>query len=46
EHASELKEKLINVPEEVDSMVAERKLMMLGRSIDVLTEEQREYLAL
>lgn len=44
EHASELTEKLIDVPEEVDQDVARRKLAFLGKSIDVLTPEQEEYL--
>ncbi len=44
EHGAELKEKLIDVPEEVDREVAVRKLAFLGKEIDVLTPEQREYL--
>ena len=44
EHASELKEKLIDVPKEVDCDVARRKLAFLGKEIDVLTEEQVKYL--
>ncbi len=44
EHGAELKEKLIDVPEEVDREVAVRKLKFLGKEIDVLTAEQREYL--
>ncbi len=44
EHGAELKERLIDVPEEVDREVAERKLAFLGKEIDVLTPEQREYL--
>ena len=44
EHASELKEKLIDVPVEVDRDVANRKLAFLGKKIDVLTEEQYKYL--
>ena len=44
EHASELKEKLIDVPEEVDKDVAKRKLAFLGKEIDVLTPEQEKYL--
>lgn len=49
EHASELKsgeELLLPVPESIDALVAERKLRMMGRKIDVLTKEQKEYLAL
>lgn len=44
EHASELTEKLIDVPEEVDADVAKRKLKFLGKEIDVLTDEQIRYL--
>ena len=44
EHSGELKEKLIDVPEEVDMDVAHRKLAFLGKEIDVLTDEQKAYL--
>lgn len=44
EHAGELKDKLIDVPREVDLEVAERKLRFLGKEIDVLTSEQEKYL--
>ena len=44
EHGGELKEKLIDVPEEVDKDVAKRKLAFLGKKIDVLTPEQERYL--
>lgn len=44
EHKGCLKEKLIKVPYEVDRDVAERKLEFLGRRIDKLTEEQKDYL--
>ena len=44
EHGSELGEKLIDVPEEVDKDVAKRKLAFLGQEIDVLTPEQERYL--
>ncbi len=44
EHGAELTEKLIDVPEEVDREVAEKKLAFLGKKIDVLTKEQRIYL--
>lgn len=44
EHGTELKEKLIDVPEEVDKDVAKRKLAFLGKEIDVLTPEQEKYL--
>ncbi|MBQ6368651.1 MAG: adenosylhomocysteinase [Parasporobacterium sp.] len=45
EHAGELKEKLISVPDEIDRLVAERKLSMMGRKIDTLTPEQKAYLS-
>lgn len=44
ENGSELKEKLISVPREVDMEVAERKLKFLGKTIDTLSEEQNIYL--
>lgn len=44
EHGTELKEKLIDVPVEVDKDVATRKLAFLGKKIDVLTPEQERYL--
>ncbi len=44
EHKDDIKTKLIDVPEEIDKEVATRKLNFLGKSIDVLTEEQRNYL--
>ena len=44
EHGSELKEKLIDVPREVDEDVVKRKLEFLGKQIDVLIPEQVEYL--
>jgi len=44
EHGAELKEKLIDVPEEVDREVAVKKLAFLGKEIDVLTPEQEKYL--
>lgn len=44
EHGPELKERLIDVPEEVDADVAARKLAFLGKKIDVLTPEQEAYL--
>ena len=46
EHAGSLQEKLIKVPDEIDYMVAVRKLDSLGKKIDVLSAEQKEYLAL
>ena len=44
ENADKLKEKLIDVPSEVDNKVAVMKLDFLGKKIDVLTPEQRAYL--
>ncbi|MBO6111632.1 MAG: adenosylhomocysteinase [Lachnospiraceae bacterium] len=44
EHGSELRERLIDVPEEVDNRVAEMKLNFLNKSIDKLTPEQERYL--
>lgn len=44
ENQSNLTEKLIHVPVEVDMDVAARKLAFMGKEIDVLTEEQVAYL--
>lgn len=44
EHAKDLTEKLIRVPDSVDREVAERKLRFLGKQIDHLTPLQEEYL--
>ena len=44
EHGKELTSKLIDVPEEVDRDVAEKKLAFLGKEIDTLTPEQEAYL--
>ncbi len=44
EHADQLKQKLIDVPAEVDLEVANRKLAFLGVAIDKLTPEQEDYL--
>ena len=46
EHGKDLKEKLIPVPREVDRAVAMRKLETLGKRIDTLTKEQKEYLGI
>lgn len=40
----DIKEKIVNVPQEVDDTVARMKLSAWGTSIDTLTPEQREYL--
>lgn len=44
EHGKDLQEKLIDVPAEIDRLVAYRKLKALGKEIDVLTAEQERYL--
>lgn len=44
ENGKSLKERLIDVPTEVDRKVAEMKLDFLGKKIDVLTPEQEKYL--
>lgn len=44
EHEGDLKERLIDVPKEVDMEVAYRKLRFLGKDIDKLTPYQEEYL--
>ena len=44
EHAGELTQMLIDVPEAVDLEVANRKLAFLGVQIDTLTPEQEDYL--
>ena len=44
ENEGRLKEKLIDVPREVDLEVARRKLSFLGITIDRLTQEQEDYL--
>lgn len=44
EHQGQLDSMLIDVPEEVDMEVAEKKLRFLGKEIDVLTPEQEKYL--
>ena len=44
ENGKDLKEKLIDVPEEVDREVAVKELEFLGKKIDKLTPEQEAYL--
>lgn len=44
EHGNEIKDKLIDVPRDVDMDVASRKLKFLGKEIDTLTPEQEAYL--
>ena len=44
EHKDELPRHLIKIPEEIDRMIATRKLEAWGIKIDTLTEEQEAYL--
>lgn len=44
QHENDLREKLIDVPREVDMEVARRKLNFLGKEIDQLTPYQEKYL--
>ena len=44
QHKGNFGEMIINVPEEIDIAMAERKLNHYGCSIDKLTEEQKDYL--
>ena len=44
EHEGMLKDRLIDVPPEVDREVAQRKLAFMGKRIDTLTDEQERYL--
>ncbi len=44
-HAGELDKKVYQVPREIDNEVATLKLRALGASLEVLSEEQKEYLA-
>lgn len=44
-HASELEKTVYAVPEEIDKEIARIKLEAMGVNIDVLTEEQKHYLA-
>jgi adenosylhomocysteinase len=44
EHRGCLENKVIDVSEEIDTLVAERMLAAWGITIDKLTEEQKEYL--
>ena len=44
ENKGKLTDILIAVPDEIDTLVAERKLKSLNRSIDVLTPEQQAYI--
>ena len=44
EHKDELPNHLIKIPEEIDKMIASRRLSAWGIEIDTLTEEQEAYL--
>lgn len=44
-HAKELEHRVYPVPEQIDQAIAELKLQAMGIRIDVLTEEQKAYLA-
>ncbi len=44
EHKDELPKHLIKIPEEIDKMIASRRLEAWGIEIDTLTEEQEAYL--
>ncbi len=44
-HASELENKVYGVPEDIDREIARLKLEAMGIRIDVLSAEQRKYLA-
>ena len=44
-HAQELKKTVYDVPEEIDGHIAKLKLASMGVEIDVLTPEQKQYLA-
>ncbi|MCJ7678328.1 MAG: adenosylhomocysteinase [Anaerolineales bacterium] len=45
QHAKELENKVYGVPEAIDREIARLKLEAMGIRIDVLTDEQRKYLA-
>lgn len=44
-HRGTMKKAVYTVPQEIDERIAEMKLEAMGISIDVLTDEQRRYLA-
>ncbi|MGC9357918.1 MAG: adenosylhomocysteinase [Anaerolineae bacterium] len=44
-HAEELEQRVYAVPDEIDKAIAKLKLEAMGIEIDVLTEEQKRYLA-
>jgi adenosylhomocysteinase len=45
EHAEDLEQQVYAVPDEIDEEIARLKLEAMGVEIDVLTEEQKDYLA-
>lgn len=45
DHKGELENKVTDVSDEIDDLIARRKLAAWGTEIDTLTEEQREYLS-
>ena len=45
QHSNELEKKVYGVPEAIDREIARLKLEAMGIHIDVLTDEQRKYLA-
>ena len=44
-HHAELEPRVYDVPADIDAAIAALKLASMGIAIDVLTEEQRHYLA-
>lgn len=44
EHHNELENHLLNIPEEIDKMIASKRLEAWGIEIDTLTDEQETYL--
>jgi adenosylhomocysteinase len=44
-HAGEMENQVYGVPESIDREIARLKLEAMGINIDVLTDEQRKYLA-
>jgi adenosylhomocysteinase len=45
EHEKKLENRVYTIPEDVDREIARLKLEMMGVKIDVLTDEQKKYLA-
>ncbi len=44
-HGGQLENQVHRVPVEIDQQIATLKLQAMGIEIDILTDEQREYLA-